>query len=267
MRMTRAFIKRNILEIFRDPLQYIFCLGFPIVMIVLFQVINKFTSGTTPVFEAPSLIPGIIMFSFTFVMLSVALLTSKDRTTAFLVRLYTSPMRTVDFVLGYTVPCLIVGVGQEIICIAFGWVVSLIVGGAYFSFGAALLLMLEMLPMLLICIFLGVLFGSLLNDKAAPGLTSVIISAAGILGGAWMPLDVMGGLETFCMALPFYPSVCIGRVITGAVHTPTGPEAPSVYMFDSATALGIIPIVVVLIASAVLAVVAFRHNMKSDKKR
>ena len=235
-------------------------------MLVLFQVINKFTAGNTPVFEAPSLIPGLIMFSFTFVMLSVALLTSKDRTTAFLVRLYTSPMRTIDFVLGYTVPCLIVGVGQEVVCIAFGWVVSVIVGGTYFSFGAALLLMLEMLPMLLICIFLGVFFGSVLNDKAAPGITSVFISAAGILGGAWMPLDTMGGFETFCRVLPFYPSVYIGRVITGAVHTQTGPQAPSVYAFDSVAVLGIIPIAVFMVASVVLAVVAFRHNMKSGKK-
>lgn len=266
MRTARAFIKRNILEILRDPLQYIFCLGFPVVMIVLFQVINKFTAGNTPVFDAPSLIPGIIMFSFTFVMLSVALLTSKDRTTAFLVRLYTSPMRTVDFVLGYTVPCLVIGVGQEIICIAFGWIVSLIVGGTYFSFGAALLLIVGMLPMLLICIFLGVLFGSVLNDKAAPGITSVIISAAGILGGAWMPLDAMGGFETFCRVLPFYPSVYIGRIITGAMHTPTGAEPPAVYAFDSVAALGLIPIAVVLVASVILAVVAFRHNMKSDKK-
>ena len=266
MRTARAFIKRNILEILRDPLQYIFCLGFPVVMIVLFQVINKFTQGHTPVFDAPSLIPGIIMFSFTFVMLSVALLTSKDRTTAFLVRLYTSPMRTVDFVLGYTVPCLVIGVGQEVVCIAFGWIISRIVGGTYFSFGAALLLMIEMLPMLLICISLGVLIGSALNDKAAPGITSVIISAAGILGGAWMPLDTMGGFETFCRVLPFYPSVYIGRVITGAMHTPTGAEPPAVYAFDGVAALGFIPIAVFLAAGVVLAVVAFRHNMKSDKK-
>ena len=266
MRTARAFIKRNILEILRDPLQYIFCLGFPVVMIVLFSVIGKYADGMDDVFNAKALIPGMIMFAFTFVMLSVALLTSKDRTTAFLIRLYTSPMRTVDFVLGYTVPCLVIGVGQEIICIAFGWIVSLIVGGAYFSFGAALLLMVGMLPILLICIFLGVLFGSVLNDKAAPGITSVIISAAGILGGAWMPLDAMGGFETFCRVLPFYPSVYIGRIITGAVHTPTGAEPPAAYAFDSVAALGFIPIAVVLVASVVLAVVAFRHNMKSDKK-
>ncbi|MDE7076326.1 MAG: ABC transporter permease [Clostridia bacterium] len=266
MRTARAFIKRNTLEILRDPLQYIFCLGFPVVMIVLFQVINKFTAGNTPVFDAPSLIPGIIMFSFTFVMLSVALLTSKDRTSAFLVRLYTSPMRTVDFVLGYTVPCFVVGVGQEVVCIAFGWIVSLIVGGTYFSFGAAMLLMIGMLPILLICIFLGVLIGSVLNDKAAPGITSVLISAAGILGGAWMPLDTMGGFETFCRVLPFYPSVYIGRIITGAMHTPMGAEPPAAYAFDSVAALGFIPIAVCLVASVILAVVAFRHNMKSDKK-
>lgn len=262
MRRALAFTKRNSLEMLRDPLIYVFCLGFPVVMLALFQIINAFTEGNTPVFEAPALVPGIMMFSFTFVMLMESLLVSKDRTTAFIVRLYTSPMRTADFVLGYTVPCLAVGVGQEIVCLFVGWIISLIAGGAYFSFGAAMLLMLEMLPMLLFCIFTGIFFGSVLNDKAAPGISSVFISAAGVLGGCWMPLDVMGGFETFCRVLPFYPSVYVGRVITGATHS-----YGDVYAFDSIASLGLIPIFVFLAAGVVLALVAFRHNMKGGKRR
>lgn len=266
MRRTAAFLKRNALEMVRDPLIYVFCLGFPVVMIVLFQAINACTNGNTPMFEAPALVPGIIMFSFTFVMLSVSLLVSRDRRTAFLIRLYTSPMRTVEYLLGYALPFLAVGIMQEIVCLLFSYIVALIVGGTYFSFGAAVLLMLEMLPMLVLSTALGLLFGSVLSEKSAPAVTSVLISVAGILGGAWMPLDTMGGFETFCRCMPFYPAVYIGRIVTGAVHTPTGAVPPAVYSFDRVASLGIIPIAVWLVASVVLSVLAFKRNMVSDKK-
>ena len=52
------FFKRNLKELLRDPLIYVFCLGFPIVMLLLFYVINKFTKGNTPTFEIPALLPS-----------------------------------------------------------------------------------------------------------------------------------------------------------------------------------------------------------------
>lgn len=267
MRRTLAFIKRNTLEMLRDPLIYIFCLAFPVVMLLLFQLINSFVAQKLPIFEATSLVPGIMMFSFTFVMLICSIMVSKDKSSAFLIRLYTSPMNTADYVLGYALPCFVVGVVQEFVCLFVGWLLTIIMGGAYFSFGAAMLLAVEMLPMLLSFIFLGILFGSVLNDKAAPGLCSAFICAAGILGGAWMPLDTMGGLETFCRFLPFYPSVYIGRVITGANHTALNAQgAPIKYAFDSVAQLGFIPIFVCLVLVTALALFAFRKNMTSDKR-
>ena len=266
MRRTFAFVKRNALEMLRDPVLYIFCLGFPVVMLALFQIINRYTAGATPMFGAKSLVPAITVFSFSFVMLTVSLLVSKDRQTALLVRLYTSPMRTAEYVAGYALPCFVIGVGQEIVCIFCGFIISLIVGGGYFSFGAAMLLMLAMLPALLICIFFGIFFGSVLNDKAAPAISSVFISASGILGGCWMPLDAMGGFETFCRCLPFYPSVYIGRAITGATHTPTASGEAARYAFDSVAILGIIPVAVFLAAGAAFAVWAFYKNVKGGKR-
>lgn len=267
MRRSLAFVKRNFLEMLRDPLIYIFCLGFPVVMLLLFNIINAFTDVNLAIFESPSLVPGIMLFSFTFVMLMESIMVSKDRSSAFLIRLYSSPMRTHDFVIGYALPCFAVGVLQEIVCIFFGWILTLCCGGTYFSFGSAMLLIVEMLPMLITFIFLGILFGSILNDKAAPGICSAIICGAGILGGCWMPLDTMGGFETFCRVLPFYPAVYIGRVITGAVHTIPNESGQLVaYSFDSVAYLGIIPIAVVLVLSVVLSLIAFRKNMTSDKR-
>jgi ABC-2 type transport system permease protein len=151
----------------------------------------------------------------------------------------------------------LLGIAQEIVCIFFGFLFSLNTGGGYFPFGSAVLLALEMLPVLAIFLFFGIFFGCLFNEKTAPGLCSVIISACGILGGAWMPLDTMGGFETFCRFLPFYPSVYIGRAITGATNT-----MGEVYAFDMTAALGCIPVLLFLIAGIALSVFAFGKKRK-----
>ncbi len=257
MYRTKAFIKRNFIEMLRDPIIYIFCLGFPVVMLLLFQIINNYTNGSTPMFEAVALVPGIMMFSFTFVMLSMALLISKDKQTSFLRRLYTSPMKTNEFIMGYAVPGFVIGIVQAIVCILCGLIINLILGKEYFSFVSSCLVILSQIPMLLVCIFFGIMFGALLNDKSAPGLCSVFISAAGVLGGCWMPLDVMGGFETFCRFLPFYPSVVLGRIISGAVKSDG-----SKYVFDTAAAIGLIPIVLFLAVGIVFSLVSFKRQMK-----
>ena len=260
LKRTFTLIKRNFKEMMREPLSYVFCIGFPIVMITLFQVINRFTNGNTPIFINASLIPGIMVFSFTFVMLTMALLVSKDKQTALIRRLYISPAKPVEFILSYAFCGLVIGIIQAVLCVFTGFIISLIMQNAYFSFGTSVLLVLSQIPMLLICIFLGILFGSLLNDKSAPAVTSIFISASGILGGAWMPLDTMGGFETFCRFLPFYPSVYIGRTITGALHT--YPSTP--YVFDNVAYLGLIPIGIFLILGITFSVLVFKKQTTNE---
>lgn len=268
MKKGFIFAKRNFIEMLRDPVIYIFCIGFPVALLVLFCVINRFTYGHTIIFEPKSLIPGIIMFSFSFVMLQTCLSVSKDKSSAFLMRLYVSPMRTRDFLIGYILPGIVVGLIQEIVCLLCGFFLSLITKETYFGWKEAVLLAFEMLPMLLFFVFAGILAGTLLNDKSAPGVASVFISAGGILGGAWMPLDTMGAFETFCRFLPFYPSVYIGRIITGASHSVTNYETMETlpYVFDSTALLSVITVSVYCLIFGVCAAVAFSKMMKSDKK-
>ena len=40
MNRVFAFTRRNIKELLRDPLGYIFCLGFPLVMLIIMSVVN-----------------------------------------------------------------------------------------------------------------------------------------------------------------------------------------------------------------------------------
>lgn len=253
------FAKRITKEVLRDPIIYIFCLGFPVLMLSMFALISVYAKQAA--FELKSLVPGITMFSFTFVMLIVSMQVSKDRTSFLLKRLYSSPMKARHFVFGYALPCVVIGILQAFVCIACGALFGVILDQPYFGFGAAMLLVLSQMPMLLICVFGGILLGSLLNDKAAPGVTSALITTAGMLGGCWMPLDVMGKLETICRFLPFYPSVYWGRIITGALHTQTG-EAAMPYVWDSVASLGIIPVAVFLVAAILLSFVAFSAQMQ-----
>lgn len=261
MNKSRAFIKRNIKECLRDPVTYVFCTVFPVLMLALFAIINSSVPEKQVVFEYKSLIPGVIVFGFSFVSLSLCLLVSKDCKTAFLRRLYTSPLKPVDFVTGYAVIGILIGIAQAIIATFAGFILSLITGGEYFSFKAACLLILSQLPELFICVFAGILLGRLLSEKAAPAVTSAFVSGSGILGGAWMPLDAMKGFETVCEFLPFYPSVKIGRAITGALHSV--PDATGVffpYAFDTATCLGFLTLGVYAVLLATACLLAFAER-------
>ena len=259
MNRTLNFFNRNLKEISRELLMYVFCIGFPVVMLAIFQIINGYTDGNTPMFNLTALLPAIIMFSYTFVMLTMALIVSKDRQTFFLKRLYASPMKAYEFILGYSLVGLVIGLLQTLVCVLTGWIVSLITNANYISFGETLLLVVSEIPTLITSVFFGILFGTVFNDKTAPGICSIFISLAGVLGGCWMPIESMGGFETFARCLPFYPTVYLGRVITGATNV-----FNLTYTFDAVAKLGLIPIFLFTLASVALAVILFKKKMTSD---
>ncbi len=174
-------------------------------------------------------------------------------------------MKKIDFVVGYALPAFVLGLIQTIVCIVAGYVISLFIGSGYIGFADCLLLAAEQLPALILNVFSGIIAGALLNEKSAPAITSVVISASGILGGAWMPLDTMGGFETFCKFLPFYPSVYLGRIITGATHTPTdfaNPAAVSAYSFDATGVVSVIVLSVYALSAIIFSVITFGKMMK-----
>ena len=82
----KAFASRNAKEILRDPLSYIFCLGFPVVMLVIMTIVNESIppEAGMDIFNIDKLSPGVTVFGLTFIMLFTTILISKDRSTAFL---------------------------------------------------------------------------------------------------------------------------------------------------------------------------------------
>ncbi len=251
---TAVFSKRNLKELLRDPLSYIFCLGFPIVMLLIMTVVNNSIppeAGMT-VFRINNLSGGIAVFGLSFVMLFAALLLSQDRTGAFLTRLYASPMKAWEFIGGYYLPIILLSVIQSVITFAASFIIA---AAEDVSMNAVrvLLALLSLIPTAVMFIGFGLLFGSVFNSNAAPGLCSIIISAAGMLGGIWMDVEsIGGGLRNVCLALPFYHSVRAVRSIMAGSTDNLGTDM----LVVAAYTLG----------AVLISIIAFRKNMVKDNK-
>ena len=113
MRMM-TFAKRCAKEILRDPINLGFGLGFPLVLLFLLSAIQA--NIPVSMFEIDKLTPGITVFGLSFMTLFSATLVAKDRESALLQRLYTTPLTGIDFIMGYMLPILPIAIGQTVIC-------------------------------------------------------------------------------------------------------------------------------------------------------
>ena len=206
MRML-AFAGRNSKEIIRDPLTVAFGLGFPLVLILLLSAIQA--NVPVSLFEIEQLAPGITVFGLSFMTLFSATLISKDRGSSFLQRLYTTPLTPLDFLLGYTLPILPFAVAQSIVCYA----VALILG-LEMSTGI-LLAIIFIIPISVLFIALGLLFGSVLTDKQAGGICGALLTnLSAWLSGTWFDLELVGGaFKKIAYALPFVHAVEMERAL------------------------------------------------------
>ncbi len=218
-----AFAERCFLELVRDPLAYVFALGFPLVMLIAMTVLNESIppeAGMT-LFRIDRLAPAVYVFGLTFLMLFTAILVSGDRAEAFLVRLYISPMQRVDFLAGYAAPIVLLAVFQGIITLMAAVVIALLTDAPLSPLGLAAVIPVSV-PAILLFIGFGLLFGTLLSAKTAPPMSSIVISAASILGGVWMDLASMpqdGVFAVLCNILPFRHTVDAARLAMAADFT------------------------------------------------
>ena len=120
---TVTFAVRITKEIIRDPLNLIFGLGFPVVLILMLSAIQA--NIPVDLFEIQRLTPGITVFGLSFLTLFSSTIISKDRNTSFLQRLYTTPLTPLDFILGYTLPIIPIAVAQSIVCYVFALILGL----------------------------------------------------------------------------------------------------------------------------------------------
>lgn len=204
---TLTFANRNIKEIIRDPLNICFGLGFPLILILLLSAIQA--NVPVSLFEIEHLTPGITVFGLSFMTLFSATLIAKDRGSSLLQRLYTTPLTPLNFILGYTLPIIPFAVAQSIIC----YVVAILLGlDITVNILFAVLLI---IPISVLFIALGLLFGSILNDKQVGGICGALLTnLCAWLSGTWFDLELVGGVfKKIAYALPFVHAVEMERAI------------------------------------------------------
>ena len=195
---TLTFAKRCAKEILRDPLNLGFGLGFPLVLLFLLSSLQA--NIPVPLFAIDTLTPGITVFGLSFLTLFSATLIARDRESALLQRLYTTPLTGLDFILGYMLPLLPIAMGQTAICYLFAIPLDLTVSVniVYAVIG--------ILPMAVFNIALGLLCGSLLGVKQVGGICGALLTnLSAWLSGVWFDLDLVGGaFKKAANCLPFF---------------------------------------------------------------
>ena len=206
MRML-TFARRCAKEILRDPINLFFGLGFPLVLLLLLSAIQA--NVPVELFAISRLAPGIAVFGMAFMTLFSATLLARDRETAFLQRLYTTPLTPWDFILGYLLPMVPIALGQTAIC----YLAALPLGA---EAGWNLLMALAgMVPVCLFYLSLGLLCGSVLGVKQVGGICGALLTnLSAWLSGVWFDLDLVGGVfRQTAQLLPFYHAVELERAL------------------------------------------------------
>lgn len=202
-----TFSGRTMKEILRDPLNLGFGLGFPIILILLLSAIQA--NIPVKLFEIRSLTPGITVFGLSFMTLFSATLIAKDRESALLQRLYTTPLTALDFIFGYVLPILPIAAAQSVIC----YIVAVFLGLPITV--TIVYAVLFILPVSMFFIALGLLCGSVLNSKQAGGICGALLTnLTAWLSGVWFDLDLVGGtFRKIADALPFVHAVELERAV------------------------------------------------------
>jgi len=217
MRMM-TFAKRTAKEILRDPLNLAFGLGFPLVLIVLLTAIQA--NIPVSLFDIEQLAPGITVFGLSFMTLFSATIIAKDRGSSLLQRLYTTPLTAKDFILGYTLPILPIALGQCAVCYVAG-----IIFGLPITVNILYALVFT-IPAAVFFIALGLLCGSIFNDKQVGGICGALLTnLAAWLSGIWFDLSLVGGVfEKIAYLLPFVHAVKLEQAVVAGMFSEIFPH-------------------------------------------
>lgn len=240
----RAFASRNLKEMVRDKLNLAFGLGFPVILLLLLSAIQS--NVPVELFSIDQLTPGIAVFGLAFISLFSGMVIAKDRTSSFMMRLFTSPMTSADFILGYTLPLIPLAIGQTAVCYIVAFFLGLNVTINI------LLAIVVALPAAVVFIAIGLLCGSVFNDKQVGGVCGALLTnVSAWLSGTWFSLDLVGGaFKTIAELLPFAHAVNAGRAALSGSYSKIFPDLWWVIGYA--------------VVFTVIAVMVFKHKMTSD---
>ncbi len=240
-----VFASRNTKEMLRDKINLAFGLGFPIILLLLLTAIQS--NVPVELFQLDSLTPGIAVFGLSFISLFSGMLIAKDRTSSFMLRLFTSPLKASHFIFGYTLPLLPMAIAQIIVC----FVVALFLG---LTFNLRILLtIIVLIPAAVLFIAIGLLCGSLFSDKQVGGICGALLTnLTAWLSGTWFDLDLVGGaFKSIANVLPFVHAVEASRAAMFGNYSQILPHL-----------LWVIAYAIILL---IIAILVFTKKMSGDK--
>jgi ABC-2 type transport system permease protein len=205
-----SLANRNMKEVYRDPVSVLLGVVMPVALLILFSSIYK--KSQLNMFSPKVLTPGIIIFSFAFLIMFSGILLAKDRQSAFLTRLFTTPLKPSDFIFAYMLPFIPLAFFQTIVCFITG-----VILGATFS--NILIALIGFFLIALTCISLGIILGALFSVNQVSGIGSILITAISLFSGAWMDLKMVGGIfEVIGYSLPFAHAVDVTKGLLSGSH-------------------------------------------------
>ena len=239
---TMVYAKRNFKELMSDPLSLIFTIGLPSFLLVFMVMLND-SLGVNDAFKVENFVPSTIIFSFAFITMFSGMLIAKDRSTAFLMRMFISPLKAFEYILGYIIPLLIMALIQIIILYTIGFMIGL-------SFTINVLISIPFLLLIaLLFIGIGLLLGSLLKDQQVGPVSSILIQIVAFLSGMWFSLDLVGGLfKQIGYVLPFAHGVDMIRLILQGHYIEMLYALLIVFLYT--------------LVSIILSIIFFKKNMK-----
>ena len=238
------FAKRNFKEIIRDPLSIIFSVLLPLILLFVFKQINIPSES----YELHNFTPGIVVFGFSFISLFTAMLISKDRTTSLLVRLGISPMKPIEYILGYMLSIIPIIIIQNTL-----FFILAIILGLSFSINIIWAILISIVIAILF-IAIGIIIGSLFSEKASSGISSIIVQLVCFTSGMYFPRELLGDVfSKICEFLPFESCVTI---IKGIMNN----------NLEIISARNIVVFCTYTIAILVISVIVFKKKMISDNK-
>jgi ABC-2 type transport system permease protein len=241
---TLNFAKRNFKEIIRDPLSIIFSVLLPLFLLFIFKQINIPNES----YELHNFTPGIVVFGFSFITLFTAMLVSKDRTSSLLIRLGISPMKSIEYILGYMLSIIPLTLIQNVL-----FFILAIALGLSFSINIIWAILISIVVAILF-IAIGIILGSLFSEKASSGISSIVVQLVCFTSGMYFPRELLGDVfSRICEYLPFESCVTIIKGVMNA-------------NLESITIRNIIVFSIYTILALIISILIFKEKMISDNK-
>jgi ABC-2 type transport system permease protein len=152
--------------------------------------------------------PGIVVFGLMILISTAAEIIAGDREKGFLARMFTTPAKPWDFILGYSLPFIPVLIISTLIYLGVGMTLGLTVVG---NLGHAFLIF---FLIGLCAIGIGMIVGSLVKSESQAGVSWLFIVPIAMISGTMFTVEYMpSALRSIAGAFPFIHAVDASRAI------------------------------------------------------